>query len=809
MTWQKDAVVDAAARPPRPAWQRDVVVPIDKNGTLAPGNIDLTKRPVVRNSDGSVSTVRSLGVNVDGVEVLIPTVSDDGRILSDDEAVGEYQRTGRHLGKFATPEASAAYAERLHKEQEAQYRPGLWAGVKEAFTGDARQTRATRELPSMTEAGLNTVLEGTGVSGATALRLAAVLATVTDPAEAGEILRAASPHLAIAQDEKGNLIVGNNATGRQFVLNPPGLDRTDVLQGAGLAAAFTPAGRATSILGAGVRAAATQTGIEAAHTASGGEFNAGEVAMAGGAGVLGAAAVEAAPAVVQAVKRGAGAVADTAGAAVDKVRQVTGRAGSGNPAAGVRAGVEPIPAGSAAPTPGTMGSVGSAGTDAATLRRTAADSLPQPIKLTEGQATRDAAQLKFEGETAKDAVQGARLRTRYDEQHAQIAQNLDAFVDDVGAQAPDVAGTGRAVVEALDASAKRDKTAIRAAYKEAEKAGELAAPVHAGGVVDLLNASTSAEAVAPVLTAVRKELIRLGGAVDDAGNLVARDLSLGNMELLRRFVNRTAGADPTNIKYAADLKRAIDAATEGAGGDLYKGARALRAEFAARYEDRAIVADLITNKRGMADRKVAIESVFQRSVLNGSADDIVHLRNTLTRAGDDGAQAWRELQGETLRHLREQATRSPATTQRGDAVISAAGLNRVVQQLDKNGRLDLVLGKQRAQMVRDLNDIARDVLTVPPGTALNTSNTAATIFAALADVGAVTALSGLPLPVLSGLRLLRGAIKDRAVATRVSQALGEATKKEAKAETARKVREAKALRAMEAENAAPKASGVF
>lgn len=90
-------------------------------GKYGLGNIDLYNRPQVKNPDGSISTVRSMSFNDGLKEVVIPTVSDDGRIMTDNQAIDNYYKTGKYLGKFDTVDEATKYADRLHNEQDLYY----------------------------------------------------------------------------------------------------------------------------------------------------------------------------------------------------------------------------------------------------------------------------------------------------------------------------------------------------------------------------------------------------------------------------------------------------------------------------------------------------------------------------------------------------------------------------------------------------------------------------------------------------------------------------------------------------------------
>lgn len=90
-------------------------------GLLEPGNIDVLSRPQVKLPDGSVATVHSMSFEDNGNEVLVPMISPDGKLLSQEEARQLYYETGQHLGKFKSPNAATSYAKRLHNQQAKYY----------------------------------------------------------------------------------------------------------------------------------------------------------------------------------------------------------------------------------------------------------------------------------------------------------------------------------------------------------------------------------------------------------------------------------------------------------------------------------------------------------------------------------------------------------------------------------------------------------------------------------------------------------------------------------------------------------------
>jgi GNAT superfamily N-acetyltransferase len=413
----------------------------------------------------------------------------------------------------------------------------------------------------------------------------------------------------------------------------------------------------------------------------------------------------------------------------------------------------------------TSRSAGAMGTSPEQIRLMQAEGLPVPVQLTRGAAARDPEQLAFEKEQIFSEL-GGPLRRRAEENNLQALQNFDRFIDMTGAEAPDVASTGNAVINALSQGYQASKNRVRTAYTAADKAGETAEMVPYNSIIDFINQQTptTRTTLAPILQSTLEKL-----NMEDSAKTGM--VSIRSLEDVRKSINKAVQPGTPNESYGAALKELIDASTEGVGGDLYKKARELRIDQANKFENRAIVARLVSNIKNMDDRRVPADRVFKTAILNESPENIQFLRRTLRDLGDDGKQAWSELQGATLRHIQERATANVNKTSENLDVVSAAQLNKAVDELDKNGRLDLIFNPKMSQQVRDLRDVIQYVNTVPPGTSINTSGTARTLAAALGEMVVTGTATSIPLPILTGIKVIRDQVKNAKIKKQINRSL--------------------------------------
>lgn len=471
-------------------------------------------------------------------------------------------------------------------------------------------------------------------------------------------------------------------------------------------------------------------------------------------------------------------IAERAGQAVQRPIQATANA--------VRSGAQKVGEMVGMRTPELEGpapaNAGAAQVDQATIRQALSQDLPYPVQLTEGQMTRDPAQLKFEVETAKNAELGAPLRQRQEEQHQVMQHNLDAFIDMTGAQATNMREAGLSVDKALQKQLEATKNKVRVAYAKADKSEEaqypvdLSQPVKNGedslSVLDYLNSQPNLKST-PIIADAKSIAVNLGIAKEDgAGNLIPDHPTVKQMETWRSELNQNTNAEAPNIRQTAILKNMIDQHVEPVAGQLYKAARLERKKMADHWENRSIIKDLTLNKTGTDDRRVALEDIQKRIIHDGSLDDLRVAKRTLLTSGEEGRQAWRDIQGQTLQEIKNAATAGVAPDGQGNQMVSAAALNKAIKRLDDAGKLDYVFGHQGAEQLRAVNDLSKTLFTTPTSAAINHSNTSANLMQGLMGLDIVmSGLSGFPAPVATALRLATKHIKDNKVRARITKAL--------------------------------------
>jgi len=193
----------------------------------------------------------------------------------------------------------------LSPEQSAQKTPGFmegfFEGIREQVTGSKRsaspevaaalaENRTIYDMPETNQMSFG-------------LLKAALGGLMAGSEERAQIFAANFPGLTYRLDQQGTVFLRSPTDGKEYVIEP-GLTMQDVPRVGATVAAFTPAGRATTIPYAAAGSGATQAVIEASQAATGGEFSPVEVGAATALGPAGQVLQRVVPPVVQAVKRG-------------------------------------------------------------------------------------------------------------------------------------------------------------------------------------------------------------------------------------------------------------------------------------------------------------------------------------------------------------------------------------------------------------------------------------------------------------------------------------------------------------------------
>jgi hypothetical protein len=408
-----------------------------------------------------------------------------------------------------------------------------------------------------------------------------------------------------------------------------------------------------------------------------------------------------------------------------------------------------------------MPGVGAANTAEDLMRQERLQRLNIPATI--GEREKNLAKQQFEADVGRGVVTGIsedakiklaeQMRAFKTNQQKAIVQNFERMTEEVGAEVADptqMRAVGKIVDKALNDEYTKKYDAYKALYAKADTAGETLEPVNYQTLLEYINTKTptARKTLDPILDSVAEAL-----AMNDpqnTGNITVRAL-----EDIYQQIGKVK-----NSPSAPEMKQLITQIGQGAGGDLYQAARQSRMQLAKQFEDVSRVDKLLGTKAGYVDRRVALDDVFKHVVLDGSLEEMRTVTTLLKKAGPEGQQAYKELQGQTIQHMKDMLTKSDQPSFRN--------LNTLINQLDAEDKLVYMFGKAGRNEIMDLRDAIKDVLVKEPG-AVNYSNTSSAVLRGL------EALQQLPVKI-PGAQTAAEFARTRQVTKQVEKALEQPNK---------------------------------
>jgi hypothetical protein len=371
----------------------------------------------------------------------------------------------------------------------------------------------------------------------------------------------------------------------------------------------------------------------------------------------------------------------------------------------------------------SMVGMGAASTDEDLMRQQRLNQFNIRAKL--GERTKNLQQQQFESEVERGVITGIseEAKTKLQEQmklfeagkQKDIIRNFERMTNEVGAEIADpenIRAVGKLVDKTLNDEYTKKYNAYKSLYAQADNAGETLQQVPYKNLLDFIETKTPTQRqkLDPILDSVAESL-RMN---DPQGTGTISVRALEDIYQQIGTVKDSANAKP--------MKNIITEMGEGAGGELYQKARAARAQLAKEFEDVKRVDKLLGTKAGYVDRQVALDDVFKYVVLDGSLEEMRTVTKLLKKGGKEGEQAYAELKGQTIQHMKDMLTKGNQPSFRN--------LNTLINELDAEEKLTYMFGKKGRNEIMDLRDAIKDVLVKEPG-AVNYSNTSGAVLRGL------------------------------------------------------------------------------
>ena len=362
-----------------------------------------------------------------------------------------------------------------------------------------------------------------------------------------------------------------------------------------------------------------------------------------------------------------------------------------------------------------MVGMGAASTSPALVRQERA--LQQNIPLTKGEQLQDFGLLKRESDLPKDYPELAKGLAEFKQgQKQKILQRFENLSEQTGAQYADPTAyrkVGSLVDSALVKEFDAKKLKVDNAYQKARDAGETKQVVDTTKLDQWLETNAGKAISVPEIKSIKADL-------DALKKIKNGQITIDDLEELYKSAGQLGEPGKSSGTFMKQVKGVINEMTDGAGGDLYRAARAQRAELGKDFENTYRVAKLLGTRGGYADRAVALDDVFSNVVLEGSLEEMRTVTKLLKKGGPDGQQAYAELQGQTVQYLKDQLTKNAS------GQLSFAKLKTAIDTLDREEKLTYMFGKQGRQTLIDMRDVLQDALVKPEG-AVNYSNTGSVV----------------------------------------------------------------------------------